>query len=107
MRIRKNHSSGAFTHNHKLFSGDMLSFIQVDPWLCVLSLFFFFISRQLLFICIFFFFIAGFVSSRPRDNRFQLLFRAAFASSTSTASIVLQTHLDTATSATGNLKAQL
>lgn len=85
MRIRKNHSSSALTHNHKLFFGDMLSFIQVDPWLC--HCFFFFI-HQLLCFFVFVFFIASFVSSRPRDNRFQLLFRVAFASSTSTASIL-------------------
>lgn len=30
MRIRKNHSSASLTHNHKLFSGDMLSFIQAS-----------------------------------------------------------------------------
>lgn len=31
MHVRKNHSGSSLTHNHKLFSGDMLSFIQVDP----------------------------------------------------------------------------
>ncbi|XP_042347544.1 rho GTPase-activating protein 4-like isoform X2 [Plectropomus leopardus] len=30
MRIRRNHSSGNLLHNHKLFNGDMLSFIQAS-----------------------------------------------------------------------------
>ncbi|KAM8754859.1 rho GTPase-activating protein 4a isoform 1-T4 [Acanthopagrus schlegelii] len=30
MRIRKNHSSANLKHNHKLFNGDMLSFIQAS-----------------------------------------------------------------------------
>ncbi|XP_056279631.1 rho GTPase-activating protein 4-like isoform X2 [Pseudoliparis swirei] len=30
MRVRKNHSSTNLMHNHKLFSGDMLSFIQAS-----------------------------------------------------------------------------
>ncbi|XP_023283299.1 rho GTPase-activating protein 4-like isoform X1 [Seriola lalandi dorsalis] len=30
MRIRKNHSNANLMHNHKLFSGDMLSFIQAS-----------------------------------------------------------------------------
>ncbi|XP_070695772.1 rho GTPase-activating protein 4a isoform X2 [Pempheris klunzingeri] len=30
MRVRKNHSSGNLIHNHKLFNGDMLSFIQAS-----------------------------------------------------------------------------
>ncbi|XP_022597303.1 SLIT-ROBO Rho GTPase-activating protein 3-like [Seriola dumerili] len=30
LRIRKNHSSANLMHNHKLFSGDMLSFIQAS-----------------------------------------------------------------------------
>ncbi|XP_030279240.1 rho GTPase-activating protein 4a [Sparus aurata] len=30
MRIRKNHSSANLNHNHKLFKGDMLSFIQAS-----------------------------------------------------------------------------
>ncbi|XP_041801153.1 rho GTPase-activating protein 4-like isoform X2 [Chelmon rostratus] len=30
MRVRKNHSSGNLMHNHKLFNGDMLSFIQAS-----------------------------------------------------------------------------
>ncbi|GAA6222799.1 SLIT-ROBO Rho GTPase-activating protein 3-like [Lates japonicus] len=30
MRIRKNHSSANLMHNHKLFSGDMLAFIQAS-----------------------------------------------------------------------------
>lgn len=29
MRVKKNHSGANLTHNHKLFYGDMLSFIQV------------------------------------------------------------------------------
>ncbi|AWP09647.1 putative rho GTPase-activating protein 4-like [Scophthalmus maximus] len=30
MRVRKNHSSTSLMHNHKLFSGDMLSFLQAS-----------------------------------------------------------------------------
>ncbi|XP_062248048.1 rho GTPase-activating protein 4a [Platichthys flesus] len=30
LRVRKNHSSSSLLHNHKLFSGDMLSFLQAS-----------------------------------------------------------------------------
>ncbi|KAG7520250.1 rho GTPase-activating protein 4-like [Solea senegalensis] len=30
MRVRRNHSSTSLTHNHKLFNGDMMSFIQAS-----------------------------------------------------------------------------
>lgn len=40
VRIKKNHSSGSLIHNHKLFCGDMLSFIQVDPRLFLLIILF-------------------------------------------------------------------
>lgn len=42
LRFKKNHSSGNLIHNHKLFCGNMLSFIQVDSRLFYfLNLFFF------------------------------------------------------------------
>lgn len=37
--MKKNHSSANLFHNHKLFSGDMLSFIKVGKYLFLITLF--------------------------------------------------------------------
>lgn len=95
MRVRRNHSSANLMHNHKLFNGDMLSFIKVLYLPSQLHLFLFqhfsfllfFLHISYQYVFDFVRFITTFVSCRHQDNRFQLLWKVAFASSTSTVSI--------------------
>lgn len=98
MRVKKNHSGANLTHNHKLFYGDMLSFIQVATPMITPSHHFLFKHFSLLVFNLFYFIlflllqqplftVCEFVSFRHQDNRFQLLCKVAFALSTSTVSV--------------------
>lgn len=105
MRVKKNHSSSNLMHNHKLFNGDMLSFIQVATIMITQSHHFFFqyfflmvrsvcfsfsstsVGSDVLDLLFAKLYLTKFLSFRHQDNRFQLLCKVAFALSTSMVSI--------------------